>query len=129
MRRSALNPFFSKAAVARLEPAIHGVVAKLCRRLADEGAAGRPVDLVMAFSCLTTDVVTDFAFSRSSNFLDSPTFAPNFHEAILGGTRMGVWARHWPVIYPILRSIPMYVFFFFFVCVCVCAFWSPIPLS
>lgn len=108
MRRGALNPYFSKAAVAKLEPVIYATVDKLCRCLEQVANSTDSVDLVMAFSCMTTDIVTQYAFAESSNFLDSTTFAPNFHEAILAGTRMGVWARHFPILFPILRSIPMY---------------------
>lgn len=110
MRRGALNPYFSKAAVVKLEPVIYAAVDKLCRRLEHVANSTYTVDLAMAFSCMTTDIVTQYAFAESSNFLDSTTFAPNFHEAILAGTRMGVWARHFPIMFPILRSLPMYVY-------------------
>lgn len=108
MRRGALNPYFSKAAVTKLEPIIYATVDKLSRRLEQVADAAGSVDLTMAFSCMTTDIVTQYAFAESSNFLDYTTFTPNFHEAILAGTRMGVWARHFPILFPILRSIPMY---------------------
>lgn len=109
MRRGALNPYFSKAAVTKLEPIIYSAVDKLTRRISEVVDSAGFVDLTMAFSCMTTDIVTQYAFAESSLFLDNPNFAPNFHAAILAGTRMGSWARHFPILFPILRSIPMYV--------------------
>ncbi|KAH8432079.1 cytochrome P450 [Aspergillus melleus] len=108
MRRAALNPFFSKASVTKLEPVIYAAVDKLCWRLARELAqSGSTVDLTMVFSCMTTDIVTKYAFAESSRFLDSPTWQPNFHQAILSGTRMGALARHVPLLFPVLRALPV----------------------
>ncbi|BAE64654.1 cytochrome P450 [Aspergillus flavus] len=107
MRRGALSPFFSKAAVTKLEPVIYSAVDKLISRIEEVVESTGFVDLTMAFSCMTTDIVTQYAFAESSRFLENPDFTPNFHEAILAGTRMGSWARHFPILFPVLRSIPI----------------------
>ncbi|KAE8361743.1 cytochrome P450 [Aspergillus caelatus] len=107
MRRGALSPFFSKAAVTKVEPIIYSAVDKLISRIEEVVESSGFVDLTMAFSCMTTDIVTQYAFAESSRFLENPTFTPNFHEAILAGTRMGCWARHFPILFPVLRSIPI----------------------
>ncbi|KAI9837891.1 MAG: hypothetical protein M1837_002681 [Sclerophora amabilis] len=106
MRRGALNPFFSKASVTKLEPIIHEKIEKLCRQLKTYEGSGSPVDLTMAFSCMTTDVVTEYAFAKCSNFLDSPTFEPNFHSAIIAGSNMGPFTKPFPWIFPLLRALP-----------------------
>ena len=106
MRRAALNPFFSKASVNKLEPIIFEAVNKLCRQLSTYESSGKAVDLTMAFSCLTTDIVTEYAFAKSSNFLDSPTFDTNFHKAIIIGSSMGVLTKPLPWILTALRALP-----------------------
>ncbi|KAL9065034.1 MAG: hypothetical protein Q9161_008488 [Pseudevernia consocians] len=88
-RRDALSPFFSKASVAKLDPLIQSKVRQLCSQMEKHAGSGKPVSISMAFSCMTTDVVTEFAFTRTYNFLDSESFEPNFHKAIAAATEMG----------------------------------------
>jgi hypothetical protein len=57
-RRGALNRYFSKAAVSKLEGMIQDKAAILCTKFERLGGTGQPIDLTMAYSCLTTDVVT-----------------------------------------------------------------------
>nr|POE75179.1 nonribosomal peptide synthetase sirp [Quercus suber]POE94740.1 nonribosomal peptide synthetase sirp [Quercus suber] len=106
LRRSALNRFFSKASVNRLEPMIYSAVEKLASQLRKYVDTGDPINMTMAFSCLTTDVVTEYAFSKSYNFLNSPTFEPNFHRAIIAGTDLGPWTKQFPWIIPLMNMLP-----------------------
>jgi hypothetical protein len=93
LRRGALNRFFSKSSVSRLEPVIHNVIEKLVSQLKTHSVSGKLVAINMAFSCVTTDIVTEYAFAKNYNFLGSPTFEPNFHRAIIAGTDMGPWFK------------------------------------
>ncbi|EGX94785.1 cytochrome P450, putative [Cordyceps militaris CM01] len=109
MRRGALNKFFSKAAVTRLEPIIHSAVEKLISQLETYSGAEKPAPMTMAFSCMTTDIVTEYAFAKSYGFLNSPTFEPNFHGAIIAGTDMGAWMKQFPWLMTLLNSLPQSV--------------------
>jgi cytochrome P450 len=57
-RRGAMNRYFSKAAVSKLEPMIQKMAEKLCDKFEHFAETGEPVELAMAYSCLATDVVT-----------------------------------------------------------------------
>jgi cytochrome P450 len=106
LRRSALNRFFSKSSVNKLEPVIHNAIEKLISQLQTYAGSGIPVAINMAFSCVTTDVVTEYAFSKSYNFLGSPTFEPNFHRAIIAGTDMGPWFKQFPWLITLMNKLP-----------------------
>ncbi|KAK2616577.1 hypothetical protein QQS21_000400 [Conoideocrella luteorostrata] len=106
LRRGALNQFFSKASVTKLEPIIHTAIEKLISQLRLHAGTGEPVSMNMAFSCMTTDIVTEYAFSKSYNFLDSPTFEPNFHRAIVAGSDMGPWIKQFPFLITLMNSLP-----------------------
>lgn len=106
LRRGALNQFFSKASVTKLEPIIHTAIEKLVSQLRSHAGSGKPVIMNMAFSCMTTDIVTEYAFSKSYNFLDSPTFEPNFHRAIVAGSDMGPWIKQFPFLISLMNSLP-----------------------
>lgn len=106
LRRGAMNQFFSKASVTKLEPIIHTAIEKLVAQLRAHAGSGEPVIMNMAFSCMTTDIVTEYAFSKSYNFLDSPTFEPNFHRAIVAGSDMGPWIKQFPFLITLMNRLP-----------------------
>jgi cytochrome P450 len=106
LRRGALNRFFSKASVTKLEPIIHSKIEKLVAQLLGHVGSGEPVVLNMAFSCLTTDIVTEYAFAKSYDFLNSPTFEPNFHRAIVAGSDMGPWIKQFPWLMTLMNKLP-----------------------
>ncbi|OJD28710.1 cytochrome p450 [Diplodia corticola] len=107
LRRGAMNRFFSKASVVKLEPLIKDTINKLCTQLETHYAGtGQPATLNMAYSCMTTDVVTEYAFARSYSFLDSPTFEPNFHRAIVAGSNMGPYTKRFPWLLAFMRCLP-----------------------
>ncbi|SLM41105.1 cytochrome p450 [Lasallia pustulata] len=108
-RRAALSRFFSKASVAKLEPLIVNTVQKLCAQIETYAGTGKPVELSTAFSCMTTDIVTEYAFARSPHFCDSPTFEPNFKKAILKGTGLVPFVKQFPWIMPLAKAMPVSV--------------------
>jgi cytochrome P450 len=75
-RRKALNPFFSKAQVLRLEPIIHANLHVLLRKLRSLRDTGKVVSLNAAFSSLAMDVVSRYCFGREYGMLLEPDFAP-----------------------------------------------------
>ncbi|KAI1328950.1 putative cytochrome P450 [Xylariaceae sp. FL0255] len=110
LRRGAMNRFFSKASVTKLEPAIHQKVDKLCRQLSTHFGSKKPVELNMAFSCFTTDVVTTYAFAKCYDFLDDLSFQTNFHAPIVAGTDLGPYIKQFPFIFPLMQSLPELTF-------------------
>lgn len=85
MRRAALNPFFSKQSVNRLEPVVQTVVDNLLSRLEGIKGTGRIVNLVDAFTALTGDVICQYSFDRTFGMLDDPDFAPEWHRYMMDG--------------------------------------------
>ncbi|EKG12713.1 Cytochrome P450 [Macrophomina phaseolina MS6] len=106
LRRGAMNRFFSKASVTRLEPLIRDTVAKLCAQIETYAGTGEPAKLNSAFSCMTTDIVTEYAFARSYNFLSAREFEPNFHKAITAGSDMGPLIKQLPWVLSLMRCLP-----------------------
>lgn len=49
MRRAAMNPFFSKASVRRLQPLIHERVGKLLSRIKGFKTSGEPLTISLAY--------------------------------------------------------------------------------
>lgn len=69
LRRGAINKFFSKASIASRIPIIRKKILKLCDRLEQYNESGEVVHLDAAFICLTVDIISQFAFGVSYNYL------------------------------------------------------------
>lgn len=69
LRRSSLNPFFSKAAVIRLEERIQSRVSILCERLSGFLDRGEIVDISVAMTSLTLDIITEYCKSAQCKLL------------------------------------------------------------
>ncbi|KAI9043090.1 cytochrome P450 [Aspergillus affinis] len=80
MRRSALAKFFSRGHVSRLEPKIHRLVQRLCDKVLAQGK--EPFDVTSAFSCFSTDVISDYCFGESFGFLEQKSWEPNFRKPL-----------------------------------------------
>lgn len=83
VRRAALNPFFSRRSVTRLEPVIRANIDKLRARLEGFANTDEPVNVTDAFTALSADVIGGFAFGRSYGFLDAKDFNPGWHKLML----------------------------------------------
>ena len=106
LRRKALSPFFSAAKITDIQPVIRAKVDKLCAKLTAYQSSGQVVRLSRAWMALTTDIITEYAFAKSSDQLDSPDFADTLHEALIVIYTTGHFALHFPIVFPILDRLP-----------------------
>ena len=109
LRRAALNPYFSKQSVAKLEPMIRNVVVNLCRRLREARDTGEPVNLGHAFAALTMDVITEYSFSKSYGCLDAPDFMhqwPDIMDAVSESSHVN---KQFGWLLPLLKKMPLWM--------------------
>jgi cytochrome P450 len=87
-RRAALNPFFSKQNIRRLEPVLHKCLRKVLNRLAQNAESGEPLRMNLLYSATTSDIISEYCFGESYNNLDkedlNEPFFSAFHEASKG---------------------------------------------
>lgn len=109
MRRAPLNPFFSKQAVAKLEPMINLKVEKLSARLDGFRGTKEPVNLRYVFAALTMDVVTEYAFAKCYNVLDEPEFGLAWQVAIEKVSRQSHVNKQFPWLFPLMKMTPLWL--------------------
>lgn len=82
-------------------------MSKLCSIL-EEQYANRDVVVLLdrAWMALTTDIITDYAFARSYNHLDSPGFKETMHESLIAIYTTAALAMQFPILLPILEVLP-----------------------
>lgn len=105
-RRGALNPFFSKRSVVRLEPILQANVDKLRARLSESAKTGDPVNLSDAFTCLSADVIGSYAFGQSYNFLNSPNFEPRWRSFMMDLSAGTMLMKQFGCAYRMLHLLP-----------------------
>ncbi|KAK7185562.1 hypothetical protein DPSP01_010758 [Paraphaeosphaeria sporulosa] len=106
VRRSAVNPFFSKQNVRRLEPGIEERVGALVGRLRKRKERGEVVRMDHAYSAFTNDVVVQYCFDRSDHHIEAPGFDPSFHETSFGAAKAISLLKHLPWLLTIMRALP-----------------------
>ncbi|KAF1982274.1 cytochrome P450 [Aulographum hederae CBS 113979] len=106
MRRKALSPMFSVKRITEFETMIREKTDRLCSKLTEYQRDGRVLPMDRAWMALTTDIITEYAFAKSYDQLESPNFEDTLHEALIAIFTTGHFALHFPMTYPILDSLP-----------------------
>ncbi|TGO20145.1 hypothetical protein BTUL_0001g01570 [Botrytis tulipae] len=109
MRRSALNPFFSKASIERLSPMLSSMVEKLSSRLEEFRNTNQPLIIRLPFQCYTADIVTLYATNRCWKHLDSPDFNPLWAQTFVALSVISKWAKFLPSIYTLMEHTPRWI--------------------
>jgi hypothetical protein len=68
------QPYFSRAAIQRLEGLIQGKVNKFLDALQGTAKSSEAVDLTLGYKCLTADVVMGYCYQKTFGALDAPHF-------------------------------------------------------
>lgn len=113
MRRSALNPFFAKRSILRLEHVIQEKVQKVIDYLDTASSTGAVVRLDTLFMAVTVDVITQYAFAKSYNHLDQPDPGLEWKKVIVGGFEGFTLIRHFPWLLASLKRIPDWLLAYF----------------
>ncbi|KAL1875695.1 hypothetical protein VTK73DRAFT_9950 [Phialemonium thermophilum] len=110
LRRAAMEPYFSKLSVRRLQHVIEERVDALLdrfQRLQKESLNPRqPIDLKYPFSAFTNDVINEYAFARCDHLVEDPSFGKAITDNLLVQTRYGKWNRHIDVILKLVKILP-----------------------
>jgi cytochrome P450 len=105
LRRNALNRYFSKTAVNKFEPYISSTAEKLCKKLEMYANLG-PVTISTAYSSFTTDVITEYCFENSYNFLDGEDFLPNLQAGNDSLGELLPLLKQMPWMHSVMRLVP-----------------------
>lgn len=107
MRRGPLNRFFSRAQMAKLEPRVQQLVQQLCDKLLAwrEG----PVDLALAYNCLTGDTISQYAFGEPRGFLAHQGWHHNYKGALEGFTTYMYFWRFFPALGGLVSLAPYFL--------------------
>lgn len=104
LRRGAMAKYFSKKNILALEPMVKKKVDMCCTRLRGFRESKEAVNLRLLFSCFTTDVVTQYTFAKSFDFLSEPDLNRKWRETFNVATKQSHWLKHFPWIWKFIRG-------------------------
>jgi cytochrome P450 len=106
-RRAALNPFFSKKQISNYAPYLQSLADKLCDRVTKQyKGTGKVFPVDDAWACFAADVVTEYVFGWSYDYLDAPDFKTPFTQAVKSLGESAKIMAHFSLIIPLLLSLP-----------------------
>ena len=108
LRREALNPYFSKANVLRLEDRVTRCVGKLCVRFERYKASQEPVNLTVAYLALTMDIIATYSFGQSSNMLEKE-FSSKWKDTITVIMQNTSVINHFPWLPRLMDNFPTFL--------------------
>nr|AVM39104.1 putative cytochrome P450 oxygenase [Trichoderma taxi] len=108
-RRGYLNPYFSKRAVASLEPTIHERISKLLSRFDQHRKDKQVLSLDGAFSALTADVITARFYGEHKDYLNVPDFHFVVRDGFQGLSSVYHLGRFLPSIVGALKGLPIFI--------------------
>ena len=108
-RRAALNPYFSKASIRRLEPVITQTLDNLLHRLDACAKSGEVIPLTAAYKAVTSDIITGYCFGESTGFLMWDDYNSPFFDAVAEYFGLAWLMTHVAWLGPLLNSIPVNV--------------------
>lgn len=105
-RRAALNPFFSKASIRRLDPIIQRTLENLLKRFSACAKTGDIMTMKLVFNAATSDIISDYTFGACVDFLKRDDYNAPFFDSIAGTFEFAWWLMHMPWLASLRHSIP-----------------------
>ncbi|KAK4553806.1 hypothetical protein LTR86_008981 [Recurvomyces mirabilis] len=109
VRRSSINPYFSKAAINQLGYQVWEAFELLGAKMAERADSGEIVNLGAALGAVTMDVVTRYVYDESWDVLKTPDLGVQWNQVMLEGFSQAPLRKHIPAITSIMSSIPLWL--------------------
>ncbi|KAI9873944.1 MAG: hypothetical protein M1830_010370 [Pleopsidium flavum] len=104
-RKDMYQPYFSKAAIQRVESLIQDKVSNFLNILKDAASENKVIDLSLGYRCLTADVVMNYCYQKTFGALDAPDFAFPLIVALEEALPAGQWTIYFSTIFGFINRI------------------------
>lgn len=108
-RRGLLNNFFSKQSIEALAPMMRTKEMKLMKRFEESCRRGAIVRLDDAYSALSADIISHYAWGSSLDYLDTDNFNNGVRDCLnelIAGVHV---SRIFPKLQPIMKTMPRWL--------------------
>ncbi|KAK4862118.1 hypothetical protein LT330_003256 [Penicillium expansum] len=84
--------------ITKREPAINHCIQKLLRRFEQAQKTGECVTLNNAFTAMTGDIITKYAYGKDFGYLEADDYKAKWNAAVKGSLKAGMFFRHFPLL-------------------------------
>ncbi|KAK5660828.1 hypothetical protein OQA88_12199 [Cercophora sp. LCS_1] len=109
IRRSYLNPFFSRRSILDMERVVRDKTAKLIGLIQDSLADKGVFDAHHAVRAFSVDIITEYAYARCWNQMDQEDWGAGYQLAIQDVQLFFPWLQTFPFLVPVFGLIPDWV--------------------
>lgn len=109
LRQKALLPFFSQKSVNQLEPLIQSILDSLCANMERHQRAQKPVNLLYAFSAMSTDVIRQYSFGRSTRDVEKEDFFPEWYDSVMITSELSMLLKQFVWILSVMAAMPQWI--------------------
>jgi len=106
LRRSYLNPFFSRRSVLDMEHVVKDKTSKLVGLLRSSLESTGVFDAHYAIRAFSVDVISEYAYDRCWNQMDQGDWGAGYQLAIQDIQLFFPWLQTFPFLLPIFGAIP-----------------------
>lgn len=106
LRRAAVDPYFSKRNVLKLESVIDAKVTRLCELMGKYYAKGQPMNLTNALLATTMDIITEYSFADCYHLLDSEQLSDKWRETITSVMKNTALINHYGWLPRLVEGLP-----------------------
>ncbi|KAH8732199.1 putative P450 monooxygenase [Phaeosphaeriaceae sp. PMI808] len=106
-RRAAVAPYFSQQAIRRFDPVIRDKLEIFDKILEGYHETRQPVDLNLALAAMTTDIITEYSFGISYDFLKAHEFSPGWVPLLKGASENSLLVKQMPWLLKIMKRVPL----------------------
>ncbi|TVY18026.1 Cytochrome P450 monooxygenase sdnE [Lachnellula arida] len=82
VRRGALSAFFSPGALRKLEPLIQECISRLIAVFRQYQKTGETIEMKPAFGAMTSDIIAEYCFGNTENYIEAPGFNAHVIESV-----------------------------------------------
>lgn len=105
-RRAAMQRFFSKSSIRRLEPAIQDSLKTLLYRLEASGRQHHVLSMNFLCKAATCDIISEYAFGASTEYLHQDDLNVGFFKSLEANFRTSWYMAYFPWVGPMLQRVP-----------------------
>ncbi|KAH8600807.1 putative cytochrome P450 [Bisporella sp. PMI_857] len=106
LRRGAINPFFSKRSISAIQPIIASRISSLSSLLSSYLTSQKSLDLRVAYSALTLDIISSYCFGESFNCLLNEELAEEWKYMLEQVFEKANLIMHFPWLLKVLNLLP-----------------------
>lgn len=107
IRRKALDPFFTRRKITEYVPTISEMLERICERIEKDFLVCSRILLIQEmWGCFSTEVIVNYCFGLSKQFIEAPDFRSAFHGAMMDIEDQVHIMTQFPILYRVMNLLP-----------------------